>query len=228
MPAAWRAFAFRYTALRFTDYYFRASPSPEMFMRLLTLTRLLLSLSLLVALPQRQQHHRSTASGSDSGSGGTVNDPGRPERRRCRPARRSRCAASSSPRSTTSARRSATSGSRSQRAASSRASTCSRRAHATSRRCTVGDIVNLTGAIKSEFALTGSNADPSGRTVTELEPASGGTIMITKTGTTATIPPGQGRRARDRPDVRLDDVGHGGGTAFTQRVGRVGRRSDRG
>lgn len=54
---------------------------------------------------------------------------------------------------------------------------------------TIGDVINLKGAIKSEFALTGSNADNSGRTVTELEPASGGAIVITKTGQTATITP---------------------------------------
>jgi hypothetical protein len=53
----------------------------------------------------------------------------------------------------------------------------------------VGDVINLKGAIKSEFALTGSNADPSGRTVTELEKATGGAIVITKTGETATITP---------------------------------------
>jgi hypothetical protein len=53
----------------------------------------------------------------------------------------------------------------------------------------VGDIVNISGAIKSEFALSGSNADPTGRTETELEPAaSGQTITVTKTGT-GTVPP---------------------------------------
>jgi hypothetical protein len=54
---------------------------------------------------------------------------------------------------------------------------------------TVGDVINLKGAIKSEFALSGSNADSSGRTVTELEGATQGSIVITKTGQTATITP---------------------------------------
>ncbi|HEY4240707.1 MAG TPA: hypothetical protein VGM88_12885 [Kofleriaceae bacterium] len=42
-----------------------------------------------------------------------------------------------------------------------------------------GDIVNISGAIKAEFALT---SDTSGQTETEIEPASGGTMTITKTG----------------------------------------------
>ncbi len=47
----------------------------------------------------------------------------------------------------------------------------------------IGDIVDISGAVKSEFALTGSNADPTGRTVTELEPAaSGSNVMVAKTG----------------------------------------------
>ena len=46
-----------------------------------------------------------------------------------------------------------------------------------------GDIVDVTNAVKSEFALMGANADPTGRTDTELEPpASGQTVTITKTG----------------------------------------------
>lgn len=54
----------------------------------------------------------------------------------------------------------------------------------------IGDVVNITGAIKAEFALTGSNADNSGRTTTELEPASSSsTLTVTKTGATATITP---------------------------------------
>lgn len=51
-----------------------------------------------------------------------------------------------------------------------------------------GDIVDVTNAVKSEFALMGANADPTGRTDTELEPpASGQTVTITKTGT-GTVP----------------------------------------
>ncbi len=46
-----------------------------------------------------------------------------------------------------------------------------------------GDIISLSGAVKDEFALTGSNADPTGRTDVELEPVAGGTMTITKTGT---------------------------------------------
>lgn len=43
----------------------------------------------------------------------------------------------------------------------------------------LGDVIDLAGAVKSEFALT---SDTTGRTVTELEPAQGGQITITKTG----------------------------------------------
>jgi len=43
----------------------------------------------------------------------------------------------------------------------------------------VGDIVDITGAIKSEFALT---SDTTGRTVTELQASKGGTMTLTKTG----------------------------------------------
>lgn len=52
----------------------------------------------------------------------------------------------------------------------------------------VGDIVNISGAVKDEFALSGSNADPTARTETELKPsAMGSTITVTKTGT-GTVP----------------------------------------
>src|SRR5207248_147528 len=52
----------------------------------------------------------------------------------------------------------------------------------------VGDIVDVGNAVKSEFALMGSNADPTGRTDTELQPpASGQTVSIMKTGT-GTVP----------------------------------------
>ncbi len=52
----------------------------------------------------------------------------------------------------------------------------------------VGDIVNISGAVKAEFALTGSNADTTGRTETELEPpTAGGSMTVTKTGT-GTVP----------------------------------------
>lgn len=44
----------------------------------------------------------------------------------------------------------------------------------------VGDVVDITGAEKTEFALT---SDTSGRTTTELQPVSGGTMTVTKTGT---------------------------------------------
>jgi uncharacterized protein YdeI (BOF family) len=46
----------------------------------------------------------------------------------------------------------------------------------------VGDLVDVTGAVKDEFALTGSGGDTSGRTVTELKAASSGTLKVTKTG----------------------------------------------
>ena len=51
----------------------------------------------------------------------------------------------------------------------------------------VGDLVDVTGAVKDEFALSGSNADPTGRTVTELKPASAGSLSVKKVGT-GTLP----------------------------------------
>lgn len=51
-----------------------------------------------------------------------------------------------------------------------------------------GDVIDITGAIKTEFALTGSGGDSSGRTTTELQAPKGGTLVITRTGT-GTIPP---------------------------------------
>lgn len=43
-----------------------------------------------------------------------------------------------------------------------------------------GDVVSITGAIKTEFAIS---SDTSGRTVTELQAPKGGMLTITKTGT---------------------------------------------
>jgi hypothetical protein len=51
----------------------------------------------------------------------------------------------------------------------------------------VGDIVDITGAIKTEFALTGATGDMTGRTTTELQAPKGGTMTVTKTGT-GTVP----------------------------------------
>jgi len=48
----------------------------------------------------------------------------------------------------------------------------------------IGDIVDVSGAVKDEFALT---ADTTGRTETELKAAMGGMITVTKTGT-GTVP----------------------------------------
>jgi hypothetical protein len=50
-----------------------------------------------------------------------------------------------------------------------------------------GDIIDLTGAIKSEFVLlsNGVPQDKTGRTTTELQPPKGGAITVTKTGTGA-------------------------------------------
>ncbi|MEP6866515.1 MAG: hypothetical protein ABJE66_38215 [Deltaproteobacteria bacterium] len=79
----------------------------------------------------------------------------------------------------------------------------------------IGDEIDLKGAIKTEFALTGSGGDSTGRTDTELEPASGGQITITKLGMSTTITP-------DKVDAlaigQLYDStmsATGGGTAFT-------------
>ncbi|MEZ4400547.1 MAG: hypothetical protein R3B06_11045 [Kofleriaceae bacterium] len=48
----------------------------------------------------------------------------------------------------------------------------------------VGDKVDISGAEKTEFALT---SDTSGRTTTELQPVAGGTMSVTKVGT-GTVP----------------------------------------
>ncbi len=54
----------------------------------------------------------------------------------------------------------------------------------------VGDLVDITGAQKDEFAYAGSNGvggDTSGRSITELKPVNGGMMTVTKTGT-GTVP----------------------------------------
>jgi hypothetical protein len=53
----------------------------------------------------------------------------------------------------------------------------------------IGDLVDVTGGVKSEFALSGTGGDTSGRTTTEIEPASGGAITVTKVGTGAAPAP---------------------------------------
>ena len=50
----------------------------------------------------------------------------------------------------------------------------------------VGDIVDVKGAEKAEYAYS---TDTTGRYLVELEPISGGTMTITKTGTATTMPP---------------------------------------
>lgn len=47
-----------------------------------------------------------------------------------------------------------------------------------------GDIIDITGATKTEFTINGDN---SGRSVTQIQPPRGGQMMITKTGT-GTVP----------------------------------------
>ncbi len=51
----------------------------------------------------------------------------------------------------------------------------------------VGDLVDVVGAQKAEFALSGTGGDTSGRTTTEMEPPTGGAMMVMKTGT-GTLP----------------------------------------
>lgn len=54
----------------------------------------------------------------------------------------------------------------------------------------VGDLVDIAGAQKDEFAYAGSNgmgADDSGRSITELKPVNGGMMTVTKAGT-GTVP----------------------------------------
>jgi hypothetical protein len=53
----------------------------------------------------------------------------------------------------------------------------------------VGDIVSISGTVKDEFALTGSNGDMTGRTDTELDVPKGGALTLTKTGTGAVPAP---------------------------------------
>src|SRR5262249_53160481 len=49
----------------------------------------------------------------------------------------------------------------------------------------VGDLIDITGGVKDEFAL---NSDMSGRSVTEIKVAAGGMLTLSKVGT-APIPP---------------------------------------
>lgn len=79
----------------------------------------------------------------------------------------------------------------------------------------VGDVIDLKGAIKSEFALTGSNSDMTGRTVTELEPANGGMITITKTGETMNIVPDKVDAVAIGQMYDPTMAALGGGTAFS-------------
>ena len=79
----------------------------------------------------------------------------------------------------------------------------------------VGDIVDITGAEKDEFALT---SDMSGLKVTELKPVAGGTMTVTKMGT------GHGpgaRRGRCQGARRAADP-----RGARRRVGEVGGRAD--
>src|SRR4051812_7854164 len=50
----------------------------------------------------------------------------------------------------------------------------------------LGDIVDISGAQKAEFALS---TDTSGDTLTELEPVDGGTMQVTKTGSGPQVQP---------------------------------------
>jgi hypothetical protein len=79
----------------------------------------------------------------------------------------------------------------------------------------VGDIVTITGGEKDDFALTGSDADPTGRTDTEVEQITGGKMAITVTGQGAAPAP---------QTIDLTAIGKlydptqgsaGGGAAFT-------------
>lgn len=79
----------------------------------------------------------------------------------------------------------------------------------------VGDEIDLKGAIKSEFALTGSGGDMTGRTVTELEPASGGAITITKLGMSTTITPDKVDALAIAQKFDPTMAAAGGGTAFS-------------
>ncbi len=80
-----------------------------------------------------------------------------------------------------------------------------------------GDIVTITGAEKDDFALTGSNADTTGRTDTELEQITGGKLTITVTGSGAVPAPSTidlvaiGKLFDPSQD---GSGGNGGGSAF--------------
>ncbi|MEO8551786.1 MAG: hypothetical protein ABI678_17535 [Kofleriaceae bacterium] len=79
----------------------------------------------------------------------------------------------------------------------------------------VGDVIDLKGAVKSEFALTGSNGDMTGRTTTELEPANGGMITITKSGMNAPITPDHVDALAIGKMYDSTMAATGGGQAFT-------------
>lgn len=51
---------------------------------------------------------------------------------------------------------------------------------------TIGDVVDISGAQKAEFALS---SDTSGNKLTELEPVEGGTMIVTKTGANMPVQP---------------------------------------
>jgi hypothetical protein len=78
-----------------------------------------------------------------------------------------------------------------------------------------GDIVTITGGEKDEFALSGSDADPTGRTDTEVEQITGGMMVIKMTGTGSVPSPAS---------IDLNQIGalydpsqadtNGGGSAF--------------
>src|SRR5664279_1872535 len=183
MPAAWRAFAFRYTgcASRTTT---SALPYPEMFMRLTSLIAVL-SLSILAC---GRSDDTTTPDGQGSGSGNTVkiqdvqSDTMAPG---------TAVALANVVVTAIDEFGAKTSDIWVEEMGGGKRSGVHvfKTANADVMTLAIGDVINLKGAIKSEFALTGSNADKSGRTVTELEPASGGAIVITKTGQTATITP---------------------------------------
>ncbi|HEX7699182.1 MAG TPA: hypothetical protein VF403_00585 [Kofleriaceae bacterium] len=76
----------------------------------------------------------------------------------------------------------------------------------------LGDEIDLTGAIKAEFALT---SDTTGRTVTELEPATSGQITITKLGSSTTITPDHVDATAIGQLYDATMAAQGGGAAFS-------------
>ena len=170
-PAAWRRFAFSvYSARRVRSIHPGVTPSENHSMRD----------SFVVRLASDSRSFACRGSGNDPDSLDWQrrqqrrhrHDPAGPERRACRRARRSRSqGVVVTAIDTFGAQDRRTSGSRSPKVARSPACSSTRRDRGDGRDArSSATSSTISGAVKDEFALSGSNADPTGRTDTELEP----------------------------------------------------------